>query len=49
MELPHALHRATPAELKARIAAERRERPFLLYRDGDGAQQIVDLGDAPSG
>ena len=47
MELPHALHRATPAELKERIEAERRERPFLLYRAGDGAQRIVDLDDAP--
>ena len=47
MELPHALHRATPAELKARIAAERRQRPFLHYRDGEGAQQIRDLGEAP--
>ncbi|MEA2220613.1 MAG: hypothetical protein QOJ35_3239, partial [Solirubrobacteraceae bacterium] len=46
MELPHGLHRATPAELKERIEAERRERPFLLYRDGDGAQRILDLGDA---
>ncbi len=46
MELPHALHRATPAELKERIEAERRERPFLLYRDGDGDQRILDLGDA---
>jgi pSer/pThr/pTyr-binding forkhead associated (FHA) protein len=46
-ELPHALHRATPAELRERIAAERRGRPFLLLRDGDGAQHIVDLGDAP--
>jgi hypothetical protein len=46
MDLPTALHRATPAELKERLAAERRERPFLLYRDGDGAQQIVDLGGA---
>lgn len=46
MDLPHALHRATPAELKERIAAERRQRPFLLYRDGEGAQRIVDLGDA---
>ncbi len=46
MELPHALHRATPAELKERIEAERRERPFLLYRDGDAAQRIQDLGDA---
>jgi pSer/pThr/pTyr-binding forkhead associated (FHA) protein len=46
-ELPHALHRATPAELRERIAAERRGRPFLLLRDGEGAQRIVDLGDAP--
>src|ERR1044072_6478444 len=46
MELPHALHRATPAELKERIEAERRQRPFLLYRDGDGAQQILELDDA---
>jgi hypothetical protein len=47
MELPHALHKATPAELQERIAAERRERPFLLYRDGDDAQRIQDLGEAP--
>jgi pSer/pThr/pTyr-binding forkhead associated (FHA) protein len=45
MELPHAIHRASPAELKERIEAERRGRPFLLLRDGDGAQRIVDLGD----
>ena len=47
MELPHALHRATPAELKERIEAEGRERPFLLYRDGDESQRIHDLGEAP--
>jgi pSer/pThr/pTyr-binding forkhead associated (FHA) protein len=47
MELPHALHRATPAELKERIEAERRARPFLLFRDGEDAQRIVDLGEAP--
>jgi pSer/pThr/pTyr-binding forkhead associated (FHA) protein len=47
MELPHALHRATPVELKERIEAERRRRPFLLYRDGGGIQRIVDLGDVP--
>jgi pSer/pThr/pTyr-binding forkhead associated (FHA) protein len=46
MTLPHALHRATPAELKERIEAERRGRPFLVLRDGDGVQRIVDLGDA---
>ena len=48
MQLPHALHQATPAELKQRIAAERRGPPFLLYRDGDGTQRIHDLGDAPA-
>jgi pSer/pThr/pTyr-binding forkhead associated (FHA) protein len=47
MEFPHGLHRATPAELKQRLEAERRQRPFLLFRDGDSAQQIVDLGTAP--
>jgi pSer/pThr/pTyr-binding forkhead associated (FHA) protein len=47
MELPHALHRATPEELVQRNAAERRRRPFLLYRDGDGAQRIVDLDAVP--
>ncbi len=47
MEFPHGLHRATPAELKQRLEAERRQRPFLLFRDGDSAQQIVDLGAAP--
>lgn len=44
MQLPHALHRATPAELKERIEAERRGPPFLLYRDADGTQHIHDLG-----
>ncbi len=44
MELPHALHRATPAELKERLEVERRGVPFLLYRDGDAAQQIQILG-----
>lgn len=46
MEFPHALHRATPAELKERLEAERRGVPFLLYRDGEGAQRILDLGAA---
>jgi pSer/pThr/pTyr-binding forkhead associated (FHA) protein len=47
VEPPDAPHRATPAELQERLAAERRGRPFLLLRDGEGAQCIVDLGDAP--
>ena len=34
---------STPAEVKARLDAERRGEPFLLYRDGGGAQVIVTL------
>jgi pSer/pThr/pTyr-binding forkhead associated (FHA) protein len=41
------MHRASPAEVQQRIAAEGRGRPFLLYRDGGGEQRIVDLDDAP--
>ena len=41
------LHRATPAELQARLAAERRGRPFLLFRDGEDKQHIVELDTAP--
>ena len=37
------LHESTPAEHKARLAAERRGTPFLLYRDDGGAQRIVTL------
>ena len=47
MDLPHGLHRTTPSELKARIEAERRGRPFLVFRDGGGAQRIQDLDDVP--
>jgi pSer/pThr/pTyr-binding forkhead associated (FHA) protein len=36
-------HSARPAELAARIRAERRGEPFLLYRDADGRQVIVEL------
>lgn len=43
VDLPDALHRATPAELKQRLAAERLGRPFLLYRDDAAEQRIVDL------
>ena len=42
---PLELHSATPRELQARIAAERRGRPFLVYRDGAGAQAIAALDD----
>ncbi|MDA0185532.1 FHA domain-containing protein [Solirubrobacter phytolaccae] len=36
-------HASSPAELQARLAAERAEAPFLELRDGDGVQQIVAL------
>jgi len=38
------LHRRTPAELQAVIAAERAGTAFLEYRDGDEAQRILELG-----
>lgn len=38
-------HASSPAELQARLAAERAEAPFLELRDGDGVQQIVMLAD----
>lgn len=38
-----ALHRSTPAELKARLDAERRGTPFLVYFDGAGHQVLHEL------
>jgi pSer/pThr/pTyr-binding forkhead associated (FHA) protein len=43
-ESPLAPHRATPAELRERLAAERQGHPFLVLRDESGAQRIVSLG-----
>jgi pSer/pThr/pTyr-binding forkhead associated (FHA) protein/DNA-binding CsgD family transcriptional regulator len=40
---PLAPHSATPQELRARIDAERSGTPFLVLRDGAGAQRIVEL------
>jgi pSer/pThr/pTyr-binding forkhead associated (FHA) protein len=40
---PLDAHIATPRDLKERIAAERRGTPFLVYRDVDDQQVIVDL------
>jgi pSer/pThr/pTyr-binding forkhead associated (FHA) protein len=40
------LHQASPAELKARIEAERAGAAFLVLRDDDGVQQIVALDPA---
>jgi hypothetical protein len=37
------LHRSTPAELKARLEAERRGLPFLLFHDGAGEQALYEL------
>jgi pSer/pThr/pTyr-binding forkhead associated (FHA) protein len=38
------LHSATPAELKERLAADRRGIPYLLYRGEERTQRVVDLG-----
>lgn len=35
----------TAAELKAQIEAERLGRPFLVYRDADGEQRLLAIGD----
>ncbi len=43
---PVSAHVASPAELRDRIEAERRGRPFLVLREGDGPQRIVDLDPA---
>ena len=44
--MPDALlHRRTPAELKAVIAAERDGVAFIEYRDGDDVQRLVALDD----
>ena len=42
---PLGPHQATPLELRERILAERRGRPFLVLRDDGGAQRIVELSD----
>ena len=43
-ELPHALHSSSPAELKARLEADRRGTPYVLYRPHPDEQRIVELG-----
>lgn len=40
---PLQAHSATPAELRERIEAERLGRPFLVFRDGDGSQRLLEL------
>ena len=48
MGAPDRLHRSTPAELKARLAAERTGVPFIVLRDDGDRQQIVELTPARS-
>lgn len=43
MESPIGPHTSTPAELKARLEAERVGDPFLVYRDRGGHQHICTL------
>lgn len=45
MESPAGPHAASPAELQARLEAERAGAPFLLWRDPEG-QRILPLGEA---
>jgi pSer/pThr/pTyr-binding forkhead associated (FHA) protein len=40
---PFERHTSTPEELHDRLAAERRGTPYLVYRDGDGRQVLVEL------
>jgi DNA-binding MarR family transcriptional regulator len=40
---PLKAHSASPAELRERIEAERRGRPFLVFRGADRDQRILDL------
>jgi pSer/pThr/pTyr-binding forkhead associated (FHA) protein len=44
---PLDAHVASPGELRERIFAERLGTPFLVYRDGDDHQVILDLGLGP--
>ena len=43
-ELPLALHSSSPAELKARLEADRRGTPYVLYRPHPDDQRILELG-----
>jgi pSer/pThr/pTyr-binding forkhead associated (FHA) protein len=42
-ELPLALHSSSPAELKARLEADRRGCPYILYRPRPDEQRILEL------
>jgi pSer/pThr/pTyr-binding forkhead associated (FHA) protein len=45
MDSPIARHSSTPGELQARIQAERSGQPFLVYRDGERRQRILELAE----
>src|SRR5262245_32130164 len=45
MRNPLAPHSATAKELHERLEAERRQAAFLVYRDGDDRQALVELRD----
>jgi pSer/pThr/pTyr-binding forkhead associated (FHA) protein len=49
IESPLGPHQATPSELRERLAARRRGMPFLLFRDDEGKQRIVELADERAG
>ena len=38
----------SPVEVQARLRADRRGEPYLLFRDADGAQQILPLAGQPA-
>jgi pSer/pThr/pTyr-binding forkhead associated (FHA) protein len=42
-ESPLAAHAASPAEIQERLVAERAGSPFLVLRDGSGAQRLLQL------
>ena len=42
-DTPLGRHAATPAELRQRLLAERQGDPFLVWRGGDGRQQLFTL------
>jgi pSer/pThr/pTyr-binding forkhead associated (FHA) protein len=46
MDTPLALDLASPDDLEARRAAEKRGEPFLVLRDDQGAQRIVELDES---
>ena len=47
-ESPSAKHASSPRELQARLTAEREGMPFVMVRDGAGAQRIHQLEDSLS-